>query len=328
MSKVTIYDVAKVAGVGVGTVSRVLNASDNVSDKTRQKVLKVMEELNYRPNAMARGLALQKTNSIGIMVPNFVGHFFVEVLQGVQKALDFHNMDLVLFKVDKKYKEKYIESVIDAQRVDGVLGITLDMTEEEVAKFQDAKLPLVLVDDFREEVSSIAVDDIAGSKKAIEYLLDLGHRKIAFLDGPLGSIHGFKRLKGVELAFKEAGLKFDHNLLKTGDFNMESGYNLMKEILELNSDEIPTAIFAASDNQAIGALKAIEDAGLKVPEDFALIGYDDIELAQYLNLTTISQPMTKMGKMGIDILIGEISSDKKELTHRVIEPELVIRKSC
>ncbi|OCL25739.1 LacI family transcriptional regulator [Orenia metallireducens] len=328
MSKVTIYDVAKVAGVGVGTVSRVLNASDNVSDKTRQKVLKVMEELNYRPNAMARGLALQKTNSIGIMVPNFVGHFFVEVLQGVQKALDFHNMDLVLFKVDKKYKEKYIESVIDAQRVDGVLGITLDMTEEEVAKFQDAKLPLVLVDDFREEVSSIAVDDIAGSKKAIEYLLDLGHRKIAFLDGPLGSIHGFKRLKGVELAFKEAGLKFDHNLLKTGDFNMESGYNLMKEILELNSDEIPTAIFAASDNQAIGALKAIEDAGLKVPEDFALIGYDDIELAKYLNLTTISQPMTKMGKMGIDILIGEISSDKKELTHRVIEPELVIRKSC
>ncbi|GAB6099783.1 LacI family DNA-binding transcriptional regulator [Halanaerocella petrolearia] len=328
MSKVTIYDVAEAAEVGIGTVSRVLNESEKVSDKTRSKVLKAIKDLNYHPNGMARGLALQRTNSIGVMVPTFTQHFFVEVLKGVQESLKEFDLDLVLFKVDKREKEKHINQVLKERRVDGIVAITLDLTQEEVTRFKEVNLPLVMIDDFQNNVDSIFVDDVAGVKKAINYLLKLNHSKIAFLDGPLDSRHGHKRLEGVQLAFEEADLEFDEELLKTGEFDIDSGYEMMNQILALPEEDRPTAIFAASDNQAIGALEAIEEVGLSVPDDFSLVGYDNIELARYLELTTISQPMFKMGKLGIETLVKVICSQEDELVIRELEPELIIRGSC
>lgn len=328
MDKITIYDVAEEADVGIGTVSRVLNNSKKVRDGTRKKVLKAIKKLNYQPNAMARGLALQKTNYVGVIVPAFTDHFFVEVLKGVQLGLEDFDLDLVLFNIaDKSHKEKYLNRILSERRVDGVLAITMDINQEEVGRFNDVNLPLVLVDDLQENVSSIFVDDIAGTKKAINYLLKLNHQRIAFLNGELDSRQGKNRLEGVKLAFKEAGLEFKQELLKVGHFTEESGYKLMKEILELEDDKKPTAIFAASDNQAVGALHAIEEAGLSVPNDFSLVGFDNIELARYLKLTTVNQPMIKMGKLGIEILVQSICS-KDILVKEKLEPELVIRESC
>ncbi|AGB40134.1 transcriptional regulator [Halobacteroides halobius DSM 5150] len=326
MSKTTIYDVAEAAEVGIGTVSRVLNNSEKVSDETRNKVLKVIKELNYYPNGMARGLALQRTNAIGVMVPSFIDHFFVEVLRGVQAGLNQFDLDLVLFKVDKEEKDKHINRVLQGRKVDGVLAITLDLTKEEVNKFKELDLPLVLVDDYQQDVNSIFVDDIAGVKKAISYLIELGHQRIAFFDGPLESNHGKQRLEGVKIAFAEAGLEFDEQLLQEGDFTVESGYQSMKKILDV--EERPTAIFAASDDQAVGALEAIKEEGLSVPDGFALIGYDNIELARYLDLTTVSQPMFKMGELGIETLAKLIYSKQDDLIKKKIEPKLVIRNSC
>ena len=327
--KITIYDVAETAGVGIGTVSRVLNDNDNVSDKTREQVLEAIEELNYQPSGMARGLARQKTDSIGVIVPDFTRHFFVEVLSGVQRTLEEYDLDLVLFNVaNTEHKEKYIKRVLSKKRVDGVLAITLEMTDEEVAEFQRVDMPLVLVDDHKEQVSSISVDDIAGSKKAIDYLVELGHRKIAFLNETLEHRHGKQRYQGVKAAFTEASLEIVDDLFKFDEYTVESGYQLMQEVLSLPSAKQPTAIFAGSDNQAIGALEAIKEAGLSVPEDFALVGYDDIELARYLELTTVSQPMFEMGKSGVEILVKQLLGEQEEVETKEIEPKLIIRESC
>ena len=327
-NKVTIYDIAEAAEVGIGTVSRVLNDNDNVSDKTREKVFSIIEELNYHPNGLARGLALQKTDSIGVIVPSFTGHFFVEVLRGVQQVLDELELDLVLFNIDKEQKEEYINRILKERKVDGILGITLDLTPTEVQEFQDRDLPLVLVDDYQDNVDSIFVDEIAGVKKAINYLFELGHQNIAFFDGPITSTHGKNRLQGVKEAFQNEGLEFTTDLLKKGQFTTESGYKTMQKILKSDRQEWPTAIFAASDNQAIGALEAIEEEGLTVPDDFAMVGYDDIELARYLNLTTVRQPMFKMGQLGVETLVDLISNQQHQLLQKEIVPELIIRESC
>ncbi|MGM0369277.1 MAG: LacI family DNA-binding transcriptional regulator [Bacillota bacterium] len=328
MGKATIYDVAKKAEVGIGTVSRVLNESQNVSDKTREKVIEAIQNLNYYPNAMARGLASQKTGSIGVIVPSFTDHFFVEVLQGVQQSLEQFDLDLVLFNVtDKSRKDKYIERVLGEKRVDGVIAITMDMSDEDIVKFQASELPLVLIDDWHQEVSSIAVDDISGSQQAVEYLLSLGHQKIAFLSGVVGSHHGDKRLAGVKKAFAATDVEFDSDLVIEEGFTVEGGKRAIRELLQLDEAQRPTAVFAASDNQAIGALEEIRETGLSVPEDIAIVGYDNIELAHYLKLTTISQPMSKMGRLGVEILTDKLEGAEQELVQQVIKPELVIRES-
>jgi DNA-binding LacI/PurR family transcriptional regulator len=334
MEKVTIYDVAKEANVGIGTVSRVLNNSQRVSDKTKKKVLKAIKRLKYQPNAMARGLALQKTGSIGILVPAVTSHFFIEVLKGVQHGLEERDMDLVLYNVnfDDSYnisnKERYINRILSEKRVDGVLAITMKMTEDEINRFKNLRVPLVLVNDFYEKISSVFVDDLAGAKKATNYLTALNHQRIAFLNGCMDCRQGQDRIKGFKTALLEANTGVYDELIKIGDFNKESGYEMMKEILDLPREDYPTAIFAASDIQAIGALEAINEAGYSVPEDFSLVGYDNIELSKYLKLTTIAQPMFEMGKLGVELLVDSIQSNGDEIVQKELEPELLIRESC
>ena len=337
-----IYDVAEEAGVGIGTVSRVLNESQKVKQKTREKVQKAMNKLNYRPDAMARGLARQRTNSAAVLVPAFTEHFFVEVLRGVQKGLEKYEMDLVLYDVgSQEKKERHVSRVLNEKKVDGVLAI-YTLSPETIASFKKADLPLVLINEAEEKIDSIFINDILGARKAVDHLLDLGHSDIAFLNGPLHSPHAVKRLKGVKKALSDSRLEIREDLLISGDlypelteesdFTEELGCEQMKKILGRPEKKQPTAIFAASDIQAIGALKAIEKEDLSVPEDYSLIGYDDIDLARHLNLTTISQPMFKMGEMGVDILMERITADSpyedRKFISRKLEPELVIRNSC
>lgn len=328
-NKVNIYDVAEKAGVGIGTVSRVLNNSTKVKDKTREKVLKVMQELNYRPNKVAQNLARQKANAVAVIVPSFIDHFFVEVLKGIQDALEEENIDLVLHKIDlnENRMEKIME-IVHSRKVDGIAALTMDISQAEHQELKDSEIPIVIADEFSDDFHSIYFDDVQGAEMAVDYLVKLKHSRIAFINGDINSLHGQKRLRGVKKSLKKNSIQIDQKLIKDGDFYVEDGYQSMQEIFELPQESWPTAVFAASDNQAIGVLQAVEEHGLKAPDDIAVIGYDNIELAKYLKLTTIGQPMYQLGYLAIEVLLKAINGKLKELYQKELELKLVKRETA
>ncbi|MFN2340662.1 MAG: LacI family DNA-binding transcriptional regulator [Halanaerobium sp.] len=327
--KINIYDVAEKAGVGIGTVSRVLNNSNKVKEETREKILEVMQELNYRPNKVAQNLAKQKANAIAVIVPSFIDHFFVEVLKGIQDALTEENIDLVLHKIDlnEKRMDKILE-IVHGRKVDGIAAVTMDISQTEHTEFKNAEIPIVIADEFSPDFHSIYFDDIKGGEMAVDYLINLGHRKIAFINGDINNLHGQKRLMGVNKSFEKHNLKINHKLIKDGDFYSEDGYQSMQEILELPEVEWPTAVFAASDNQAIGVLEAMKEKDLKAPADIAVIGYDNIELAKYLKITTIWQPMYQLGHLAIEVLLKAINGELQETYQKELELKLVKRETA
>lgn len=327
--KINIYDVAERAGVGIGTVSRVLNNSDNVKEETREKILKVMRDLNYRPNKMAQNLAKQKANAIAVIVPSFIDHFFVEVLKGIQDALTEVNIDLILHKIDLNDKRmaKILE-IVHGRKVDGIAAVTMDISQTDHEELKKAEIPIVIADEFSPDFHSIYFDDVKGGEMAVDFLIELGYRKIAFINGDINSLHGQKRLQGVRNSFKKNNLPINQNLIKDGDFYTEDGYQLMQEILELPEQEWPSAVFAASDNQAIGVLQALEEKGLKAPSDIAVVGYDNIELAKYLKITTIWQPMYQLGYQAIEVLLKAINGELKDKYNKELELKLVKRETA
>jgi len=336
---VTIYDVAKKAGVGIGTVSRVLNHSQRLTPETRARVLKVITELNYQPHAFARGLARKKTFAIAAIVPFFTGYFYVELLKGIQHAVSKHKYDLVLYTVDDlKKTAAYIRRALHERRVDGVLLISLSIPEKYSEQFQGRKLPVVLVDAWHPAHDSITVNNKDGAYRAVRHLLDRGHRSIAIVNGHLESIPAQERLAGYEAALREAGVELQKDLMLSSDeldgaaavlndgFNKEAGYLAMQRLLQRQCAR-PTAVFMASDIQAMGAIKAIREAGLRMPDDIAMVGFDDIELSEYLGLSTVRQPMFKMGEQAVERLLALLNNPDAESQHFRIETELVIRES-
>lgn len=328
-NKVNIYDVAEKAGVGIGTVSRVLNNSDKVKDKTRKRVLKVMQELNYRPNKIAQNLARQKANAVAVIVPSFIDHFFVEVLKGIQDALEEENIDLILHKINlNENRMGKIMDIVHSRKVDGIAALTMDISQIKHQELKKSEIPVVLADEFSTDFNSIYLDDLKGSEMAVDYLVGLKHSRIAFINGDINSLHGKKRLEGLKKSFKKNNIQIDQKLIKDGDFYVEDGYQSMQEIFELPQKEWPTAVFAASDNQAIGVLQAMEEKSLKAPEDIAVIGYDNIELAKYLKLTTIWQPMYQLGYLTIKVLLKAINGELKKTYNKELELKLVKRETA
>jgi LacI family transcriptional regulator len=323
----TIYDVAKKAGVGVGTVSRVLNASTHVSPQTRERVLLAMQELDYQPNAVARSLATRRTNSIGVLVPFFTRHFFIEVLRGIQDVAHRMDQGIFLYNVQKhQQKETYLARIPVERRVDGLIVITLRIRDQHAARFQKGKLPVILVDSDHPTLPSLVVDNAYGAKLATEHLLGLGHKKIAFINGLMRYHASRSRKDGFEEAFTLAGLEPSPKLMVETEFDRPGGQQGMAFLWE--AGERPTAVFAASDLQAIGVIEFLKSKGVRVPEDVAVVGYDDIEMAELLGLTTIRQPMYTMGAEAAQRLMGGLAPPPAgEGWPRVYQPELVIRKS-
>jgi DNA-binding LacI/PurR family transcriptional regulator len=326
--------------VGIGTVSRVLNQSQRLAPETRARVLQAISDLNYQPHAFAQGLARKKTFAIAAIVPFFTGYFYVEILKGIQHAVSKHKYDLVLYSVDDlKNTDAYIRRALHERRVDGVLLISLDIPEKYSEKFQGRKLPLVLVDASHPAHDSITVNNKDGAYRAVRHLLDLGHRSIAIINGHLESVPARERLAGYQKALVEAGIRLEKNMMLSSDelegdtailndgFNKEAGYLAMHRLLKRESVP-PTAVFMASDIQAVGAIKALREAGLHIPDDIAIVGFDDIELAEYIGLTTVKQPMFKMGQQAVELLLKLIDYPDAEHSHLRIETELVIRESC
>jgi LacI family transcriptional regulator len=333
---VTIYDLAREAGVGIGTVSRCLNDQPHVSAQTRAKVLAVAKRLSYQPHAQAQRLASRRTNNISVIIPSFTNYFFVQVLQGVQDQAADSGVDLILYSVSHPVQvDQYLRRSLHRGHVDGVLFFSMKLPENHAAKFEQMHLPLVLVDAFHPSFDSIQVQNREGALAATRHLLNLGHRSIAMINADLSTLPAQERMAGYRMGLEEARVPFRDDRVFVGDsgkndgFNREAGREAMQRLLDANTgDDRVTAVVIASDVQAIGALEATRSAGIRVPEDLALVGFDDIELAQYAELTTMRQPMYEMGQLAMEKLIRRIKEPGAPPTLTSFLPSLIVRRSC
>lgn len=326
----TIRDVAKRAGVGVGTVSRVLNDRPFVSEATRQKVISAIEALDYTPSPIARRLSLRKTLTIAAIVPFFTRPSFVERLRGVEYALADSEYDLVLFNVETTTKrDAYFRDVPRRERVDGLLIISLSPHDADVDRFLKSRVPTVLIDAHHTKLSRAVIDDVAGGRLATQHLIDLGHRKIAYvsdqLQNPFNFVSSRDRCAGYRQALAEASLPFLPEYHWQGEHGRQEAREMARELLALPNP--PTAVFAASDTQAIGVLEAAQDVGLQVPDDLSVIGYDDIEIAEYLHLTNIRQPLFASGVEGVELLLESIVTSPSTPRQVLLPTKLIVRQT-
>ena len=330
MSSVTIRDVARHAGVGVGTVSRVLNSNPAVSQETRRRVLAAIKELDYQPSPIARRLSLGKTLSVAVIVPFFTRPVFVERLRGVEHALAESEYDLVLFNVETvDRRDACFQDVARRERIDGLLIMSLSPWDEEAERWLEAQVPTVLIDARHPALNRLVIDDVEGGRVATDHLLQLGHRRIGFisdyLEDPFGFVTSLDRFEGYYMALEAADVPFRPEYHRQGRHGRDQARRLAIELLTL--PEQPTAIFAASDTQAIGVLAAARELGLRVPQDLSVIGYDDIETAGYLHLTTMRQPSYQMGVAGVHLLLEAIEQPESPPQEMLFSAELVVRET-
>lgn len=331
MKTATIRDVARKAGVGLGTVSRVINGSPLVSESTRQRVLEAIKELNFVPSPTARRLSLGKTLTISVIVPFFTRPAEIERLRGIQNKVAESDYDLIIYNVENPLqRDAYMRQIPRRERTDGVIIISLSPRNEDIPYLLHAGIPIVLVDANHPSLSMlnrVIVDDVEGGRKATQHLIDLGHRRIGlisdYLVDPLNFTSSRDRYQGYRQSLEEAGIPFIPEYHRQGEHGRAQAYQMALELLSL--PQPPTAIFAASDTQAMGVLQAARDLGLNVPQDLSLIGYDDIELAEYLGLTTIRQLLLKTGQRGVELLLDILNQPHLQPVCEVMPTELVVR---
>lgn len=324
-------DVAKRAGVSVATVSHVINETRFVSEELKQRVLKAIEELDYQPDAVARSLRRKETRTIGLIVPDNSNPFFAEVARGIEDVGFEQGYSVILCNSDWNLEKEltYLDTLI-AKRVDGIVFIAATTQVEHVKSLVENRTPVVVAERKMPEieVDSVLVDNFQGGYEATKHLLDLGHRRIGCISGPWDLTPSAERVTGYKLALNRHELRAEEDLIVRGDYLFESGEMAVRTLLELSAP--PTAIFACNDLMAIGAMKAILEQGLRVPEDISIVGFDDIALASYLNppLTTIAQPKYELGRMAAQLVIQRItSSGSREKREIVLESRLVVRGS-
>jgi DNA-binding LacI/PurR family transcriptional regulator len=333
MTATTIRDVARKAGVGLGTVSRVINHSPLVSDLTRERVLTAIAELQFRPNPVARRLSLGKTLTIAVVVPFFTRPSFVERLRGVENSLVDSPYDLVLYNIETpERRDRCFREVTQRDRSDGVLILSLPPRADDVITLEQATIPIVLVDANHPSLTRlnrIIVDDVAGGRQAVEHLIGLGHRRVGYicdqLDSPFNFTSSADRYAGYRQALAAAGLDERPEYFAQGEHSREAARQLAQRMLAV--PEPPTAIFAASDTQALGVLEAAQQAGRQVPADLSVIGYDDIEVAEYLGLTTMRQPMFASGQQGVELLLRILAAPDTLPECRTLPTELLVRRT-
>lgn len=329
----TIRDVAKKAGVGLGTVSRVLNDSPLVSDATRRHVLNVIEELNYSPNPVARRLSSGKALTIAVTVPFFTRPAFSERLNGVISGLSQSPYDLLVYNVDTpELRSNFFENLPRREQVDGALLLSLPPFDEEAERLAEAEIPIVLIDSEHpalENLNQVNVDDVAGGELATRYLMELGHQRIGFVGDIADNAFNFRssrdRYQGYRNVLENVGIPFQPDHYAEGEHGRRQAREMA--VTMLSQPGRPTAIFAASDTQAVGVLEAVRELGLNVPADLSVIGYDDIELADIMQLTTVRQMLFESGKQGVELLLRTLQQPDIEPVHEYLDVELVIRES-
>ena len=311
----TIAKVAAEAGVGVGTVSRVLNGSPSVSAETRQRVLDAIAALDYQPNAVARALSTGRTNTVGVVAPFFTSWSVIERLRGVSSTLAASGYQLILLDVERAEQgREFFRTVAVRGRIDGVLSISLTPTDTEIRRLATEDVPIVLLDRAHPALPGITIDDVQGGRMAAEHLLALGHRRIAFLGDEEANLFGFdssaRRREGFEAAMDAAGVEVDPEWVVHRPHGRRHAREAASRLLA--QDLRPTAVFASSDVQAIGVLEAAQAAGVPVPEQLSVIGFDNVEAAAYAGLTTVAQPLEEIGALGADLLLRALSGEAVE----------------
>ncbi|MGC8787258.1 MAG: LacI family DNA-binding transcriptional regulator [Anaerolineae bacterium] len=328
----TMKDIAEAAGVSVATVSHVINETRYVSDELRARVLKAMEELNYHPNILARSLRLGKTHTIALIVPDNSNPFFAEIAR-VAEMIGFENDYSVILCNSNKSVEReaaYLEVLI-AKKVDGIIFIAAGSNQEHLQELAREGIPVVVADrDVPQTLADVVlVNHEQGAYDATNYLISLGHRRIACIAGPSPLTPSGDRVRGYKRALAEAGIPFDERLVVPCTESYLSGETAMEKLLDL--DRPPTAVFAYNDMIAIGVLRALANAGLRVPGDISIVGFDDIFLASALvpSLTTVAQPIVELATLATELLISRIRGNNTQPGQRImLETKLVVRESC
>jgi LacI family transcriptional regulator len=327
----TIKDVAREAGVSIATVSRVFNDSTVVTEGTRQIVRAVAERLNYWPNGAARSLITNRTQAIGVLLPDLFGEFYSEILRGMDCTARKRGLHLLVSSSHADAKELVAALRSTRGRIDGLIVMAPDIDASAAIRATAATVPLVLIDAFSgiEGCDSVAIANQAGAYSVVRHLVSLGHRHIATITGPTRNADARQRLEGYRAALVEAGAVCSRELEIAGDFTESSGYEAGARLLALHPR--PTAVFAANDYMAIGVLGALSDADARVPEDIALAGFDDIAMARYLNppLTTVHVDAYRLGERAVEKLL-ELPRSRRSRSplNEVMPTTLVVRSSC
>lgn len=329
---ITLEEIAKLSDVSRSTVSRVINGDPNVKEETRQRVLKVIERINFQPNLAARSLAAGRTNVIGLVIPAgiaeiFSDPWFPQVVNGISTACNIKGYSVMLWLAEPEYERQMITKILHSGLLDGVVVSSIDINDPIVQALYDSKMPFILIGRHPSlQIQYIDVDNEAGGYKATKHLIDIGHKKIATIAGPQNLIAGLDRFHGYRRALEESNRFFDPQLVVEGDFSEGSGYEACKMLLPHK----PDAIFVANDTMALGALRAMREVGIKVPEDIAIVGFDDIPnaISSPVPLTTVRQPTQEMGVAAVNSLIKKITQPASDFENLIFPTELIVRKSC
>jgi LacI family transcriptional regulator len=328
----TLEDIAEKSGYSRSTVSRVINGEPGVSKKARHEITKVIKTLNFHPNRAARALATGKINTIGLLIPETVKFIFTDpyfqlLAQGISKACEDNDYALLLWLAEPEIERSSIKKYLNHGIVDGFIAASINFDEPMIDTLLESNLPFVIIGRhaYEFDMNFVDLDNLAGAEFATQHLIDRGYKRIATITGPQDMFVGAERLTGYFNVLHANGLVIDDEMILEGDFSQESGYTCAKQLL----DHHPDAIFAASDVMAIGAMHAITDAGMRIPENVAVIGFDDLPLAAKQNppLTTIHQPIHQMGYIAVQTLWKAMDNPDGEVFQTIIRPNLVVRQS-
>ncbi|HUQ98771.1 MAG TPA: LacI family DNA-binding transcriptional regulator [Gemmatimonadaceae bacterium] len=326
---VTIKDVAREANVSVATVSRVLNGSGPVSEDTKRRIHEVAGRMRYVPHGGARSLITSKTDTLGVLLPDLYGEFFSEVIRGMDDTAQQHGFHLL---ISRSHADRNgIDTAMRAMRgrVDGVVAMSPDLDAESLLDVPST-IPVVLLCSVSRgnELDSLTIQNCSGARDMVRHLTSLGHTRVAIIKGSPRNYDAAERLRGYRLALKEAGIAPDASLERDGGFTEQGGYAATLELLELN--DRPTAIFAANDSMAIGAMSALRESGVRVPDEMAVAGFDDIPLARFMDppLSSVHVPICELGARAVELLVNGVAHKNGHVRKRQrVSTTLVIRRS-
>jgi LacI family transcriptional regulator len=334
--KPTIKDIAKIAKVSNTAVSMALRGHTRIGQETRQKILRIAKRLDYQPNFIARSLVIKKTNTIGLIITSILNPFYPELAKGIEdKAMELgYNIILCSTNYDLKL-EKYFIDILKSKGVDGIIFASVEVNDPNIKPLIEENFPFILVNRrihnrfLNKRIDYIVLDNFSGGYMAMEHLYQLGHRRVGIIAGDLNTSTAIERIEGAKKLLKEYGLKLDQNLLMECNFSKELAYHATKKFLSMKLP--PSAIFAENDYMALGVREAILESGLKIPENMALIGFDDIAFSatKGVELTTIRQKKYDMGTLAVEVLVEKIEKrSPRAVTQITLEPEIIIRNSC
>lgn len=322
-------DVARLAGVSTATVSRILNSPDAGRPETRRRVAAAVKKLGYEPNVSARNLRINRTATIIVVLPDINNPFFSFIVRGIEDVAHEQGFSVLLCNTDNDLqRELQYTKIIGRRGADGAIVLTARVSSPHILKMAE-RVPVVLACEYIDgAVSQVSIDNVGAAMDATRHLIQLGHRRIAYVNGPPDVILSRDRLRGYTLALQQAGLPVLEELIAPGTFYLESGVEAARRLLGL--PEPPTAVFCANDEMAIGFIRAAEAMGRRVPDDVAVVGFDDIRFASFYRpaLTTVAQPMYEIGRRAAQLLLDQVGGKADGPQSIVLPHRLVVRESC